>query len=474
MKRRVGSLVVLSALVLASSPHSLAQRQRAPLRLALVLPVTSSSLFSPEGNPVRDGQARLSSIAAALRSLRSPELDGIPLAIAPSPLFCDEAQLHRGRAAASFRAALRDLAPRASILSAPYAEVRLADLASGAAISAELAEGRSRLEACVGTAPTSVLAPPDLAVDLKAVRAANENGITALLAPADRVGLEPARSRDVTFVPTKAIEPGDAPNDAFVRFESFRTAAALVGLRRSDLVTFIGSIATDPRIELISLADAVDGPGARFVALPRPDDPPPSFRRALRGAAEALDRLRSYTLPNNRFVGILRTAITRAHSSAEWLGRWPIGRSRALRVTRTIDGQQRLISASEGSVTFTSQRGSVPVTVRNATTYPVRVRIVLDSAKLRFPGGFERVVTVDPPGDTVVFAALARSTGAFPVHVRLTSPDGAVAFDDDEVTVRSTAANVPALALTAGGALFFLIWSARHLRSRRRDRRSDT
>lgn len=468
--RRFGSLVLLVAVFLAASPLALAQREGTVLRLALVLPITSSPLFSPEGRPLRDGPARLSSITTAARSLRSPELDGIPLAIAPSPLFCDEAQHFRGRAAASLRAALRELTPRATVLRAPYADVRLPDLASRREISTELSAGRSRLEACFGSSPADVLAAPALSLDLDSVRASREQGITAVLAGDDRVGREPARSQNVTFIPTKAIEPGDAPNDAFVRLQSLRTGAALLPLDRPDLVTFIDAIANDPRIELVGLADVVESPRERFVSFSRADDPPPSYERALRRAAGALDRLRSYTLPENRFVGILRTAVARARSSAEWLGRWPIGRSRAYRTIRTIDKEQRLIAASEGSVTFTSQRGSVPVTVRNATAYPVRVRIALDSAKLRFPGGSTRVATVDPPGDTVVFAALARSTGTFPVQVRLTSPDRAVAFDEDEVTVRSTAANVPALALTAGGALFLMIWSARHLRRRRRDR----
>lgn len=472
--RRLGSVVLLAAVVVTFAPPARAQRSGATLRLALVLPVTSSPLFSPDGRPLHDGQARLSSLAAAVRSLQSPELDGVPLTIAPSPLFCDEAQLFRGRAATSLRSALRDVAARAAVLSAPYAEVRLPDLASRNQMSTELSVGRSRLEACVGTAPASVLDAPGLSLDLDTIRASRELGITAVLAPADRVGREPARSRDVTFIPATSIEPGEAPNDAFVRMQSLRTAAALLPLERPDLVTFIDAIANDPRIELVGLTDVLEDPRERFVALSRTDDPPPSYERAQRRATDALRRLRSYTLPDNRLAGILRTAVARARSSAEWLGRWPIGRSRAYRIIRTIDNERRLISASEGSVTFTSQRGSVPVTVRNATTYSVRVRIALDSAKLRFPGGASRVATVEPPGEPVIFTALATSTGTFPVHIRITSPDGTVAFDEDEVTVRSTAANVPALALTAGGAAFLVIWSARHIRRRRRDLKAKT
>jgi hypothetical protein len=97
----------------------------------------------------------------------------------------------------------------------------------------------------------------------------------------------------------------------------------------------------------------------------------------------------------------------------------------------------------------------------------------LASSKLTFPDGAESVVTVDPPGDTTVFAALARSTGTFPVQVRVTSPDRDVVFHSGELTVRSTAANLPALVLTAGGAVFLVGWSARQLRRRRKGREAN-
>jgi hypothetical protein len=93
---------------------------------------------------------------------------------------------------------------------------------------------------------------------------------------------------------------------------------------------------------------------------------------------------------------------------------------------------------------------------------------MLSSPKLIFPKGVSRVVTVEPPGDTFVFPAFARSTGAFPVRVLVSNPEGTVPFRAALLTVRSTAYNVAALALTVGGAIFLIGWYVRLLSRRQR------
>jgi hypothetical protein len=80
-------------------------------------------------------------------------------------------------------------------------------------------------------------------------------------------------------------------------------------------------------------------------------------------------------------------------------------------------------------------------------------------------------VTIPPHGDTITFEAEARSTGSFPMTVRLTSPNGRVDFASGKVVVRSTAANVLALVLTLSGALFLVAWSSRDFIRRRIARR---
>ncbi|HYZ91254.1 MAG TPA: DUF6049 family protein [Actinomycetota bacterium] len=467
--RRVVTVVAVLVIVTSAVP---VRAQTAPLALALVLPVTSAPLFTPDGNPAEDARPRLNGIASVLRDLQTPELDAVPFALAPSPLFCDEVQRFGGRPGAAVRSALRALAARLPVLAAPYAEVRLPDLDSERAVAREIDEGRERVEPCTGAQPAGALVPPGLTVDRVVLDAAPRAGVTSLLAAVTR--REPVRSGSVTIVPAARIEAGDAPDDAYARFASSRSAAAILPFGRPDLVTFMNALASDPRITLRSLSDIVGEAEPGSISFASGDNPPESYELALRNAALSLERLGWYTLPRNPVGGVLRTSLARARSSAEWDGNWSIGRVRARALIERVNTELRLISASEGSVTFTSQRGSVPVTVRNSAAYPVRIRIALESAKLRFPEGSSRVAIVEPPGETVVFEALARSTGTFPVQVMVTSPNRAIRFDADKVTVRSTAANVPALALTAGGALFLIAWYARLLRRRRHDRATES
>lgn len=126
-------------------------------------------------------------------------------------------------------------------------------------------------------------------------------------------------------------------------------------------------------------------------------------------------------------------------------------------------------------VTLTSRGGRVPVTVVNDTGYTIRVRVRLDSAKVAFPEGASRRVTVEGRPDrqtlsTVTFDLEARTAGSFPIEVRIESPDGAFRIGTGQLLVRSTAVSAVAFAATAGGVLFLLgAWGRRAFVKRTKD-----
>jgi hypothetical protein len=64
-----------------------------------------------------------------------------------------------------------------------------------------------------------------------------------------------------------------------------------------------------------------------------------------------------------------------------------------------------------------------------------------------------------------------RASGAFPLGVTITSPDGSVVLDRTSFTIRSTAISGVGLVLSIGAGLFLLIWWARHWRTARRSTR---
>ena len=133
-----------------------------------------------------------------------------------------------------------------------------------------------------------------------------------------------------------------------------------------------------------------------------------------------------------------------------------------------IRAQLALIQAPERrSITLTARQGEIPVTIRNAAPYPVRVRVRLDSDTLDFPDGDVRDFELEPGAHTERFTVEARSSGAFRLRVLIESPDGALQIANTRFTVRSTATSGVGLTLSVGAGGFLLVWWASHMRGRR-------
>ena len=121
-------------------------------------------------------------------------------------------------------------------------------------------------------------------------------------------------------------------------------------------------------------------------------------------------------------------------------------------------------------VTLTSRQATIPISLLNATGRPLHVRVRLKSDQLRFLDGAERFVTLASQNTTEVFRVESRSTGAFPLEINVTSPDGALRIDSSELTIRSTVVSGVGAVLTAGAGLFLLGWWGNDLRRSRRRR----
>ena len=121
-------------------------------------------------------------------------------------------------------------------------------------------------------------------------------------------------------------------------------------------------------------------------------------------------------------------------------------------------------------VTLTSRRASIPISLLNATGRPLQVRIRLDSDQLRFLDGSERFVTLAPQNTTERFRVESRSTGAFPLSITVTSPDGSLELNTGELTIRSTVVSGVGAVLTAGAGIFLLVWWGNDLRRSRHRR----
>jgi hypothetical protein len=110
--------------------------------------------------------------------------------------------------------------------------------------------------------------------------------------------------------------------------------------------------------------------------------------------------------------------------------------------------------------------------LQNTTAQPVTVRERLQSEKLFFPNGAERVLTLPPHNTTARFAVETRASGTFPMLVTVSSADGRIVFQEARFTIRSTVVSGVGLFLTIGAGLFLAGWWANHFRRRRQGLRA--
>ena len=174
------------------------------------------------------------------------------------------------------------------------------------------------------------------------------------------------------------------------------------------------------------------------------------FEAAAEGAGPLIERLEDRLL----------VAGTTASAGNSGLGAQFVESVRGT-IRRTYAG----VNVSQGLVTLTSREGFIPVTLRNTSGLPLRVRVKLISdLSVAFVTGNSRQVVLPPSERTLTFAVRAKTTGRFPirVQVRTPGPDGiAETITQSEVVVRSTVYNRLALFLTIGAGLFLLVWWGR-------------
>lgn len=120
------------------------------------------------------------------------------------------------------------------------------------------------------------------------------------------------------------------------------------------------------------------------------------------------------------------------------------------------------------TITLTARDGTVPLTLGNDSGVPVNVVVHLRSPKLEFPNGGTISIALTKPTTRLDIAVRARASGAFPLTVSVTSPDGVLTLATVDYSVQSTAVSGVGLVLSIGAACFLMIWWTRHWRRTRR------
>ena len=130
--------------------------------------------------------------------------------------------------------------------------------------------------------------------------------------------------------------------------------------------------------------------------------------------------------------------------------------------------------AGDQSITLTSQKGRVPVTIISDARYPITGTLTLTSDKLSFPNGQTRQITLVPGvTNNSYFNVQTRASGLFKVDITLHSPAGGLTLAAGQVSVRSTATSVVGVVLSLGAVAVLVVWWLRTSRKRRLQRRAE-
>jgi hypothetical protein len=144
----------------------------------------------------------------------------------------------------------------------------------------------------------------------------------------------------------------------------------------------------------------------------------------------------------------------------------------------------QVILPGSSSITLTSTKAQIPLTILLKRSLKVHVQLQLSSQRLLFqpfapPNG---VCTVPTPtsemcqlvltsqNTTLKIPVQTRSSGVFPLDVALASPDGSVVLARDLTTVRSTAISGVGVVVIVLAVVSLAVWWVRDLRRGRRPR----
>jgi hypothetical protein len=143
------------------------------------------------------------------------------------------------------------------------------------------------------------------------------------------------------------------------------------------------------------------------------------------------------------------------------------GRSFIRAVTTAIRGVYRRVEVGTTPVTLTARRGTIPITVNNASEERVTVVLRLTSPKVDLPTASDPFVLEPGRRTTQLLPVGTRTTGSFPIRVDVLTPDGREVIAAGEIRLVSTAFNRVALGLTGGAVGALLLWWWRSDRRRR-------
>lgn len=134
-------------------------------------------------------------------------------------------------------------------------------------------------------------------------------------------------------------------------------------------------------------------------------------------------------------------------------------------IRATLDSEFDHISAPPStSFTLTAREDEVPLRFRNDSDYPLRVRVEFASDKLDFPKGNTIQLVLEPNSVTDHNVSVqVRSTGSFPMTVRVWTADREMPIVESRITIRSSVLSGAGAAMTISALVILALWWGRHI-----------
>jgi hypothetical protein len=475
------------------------------LGVVLAIPIHAPPTVQPAGTRRGRGTETVAAVAGALEAA-----PGVNAVVVPTPETLQGVAANPEPAGQAALSALRRVVDRRQLISGTYVPVSLSGLVdNGLAVEAnvQVLHGRDVTNQVLHTPVDTTTWLADDTIDDSTLGGLDRLGIRRVVVP-DSV-LVPLRSQTTLTRPfvlenrdgvTQEAAPGD---EGLAAHFTNKTQPALVAHRflaetavlyldqpaaargvvaviprswapdQTALREILTGLAQSPVLQPMSLdeyfaqvdiaRDSRNVPLVRRLAL---KDKPASgvedvaadiraMRRRLVGFDGVVD-------PANPLRGGLGERLLVAESTDLRAGAARAAYVRAVR--HSLDGALRGIQMPRGrTFSLTARSAQIPLTFRNKTGYPVHAFVTLRADKLQFEDQAGRRVDLVRPNTTERFSVRARTSGTFPVRVRLESPDGSLLIGNTRFTVRSTATSGVGILLSVGAALFLILWWARHI-----------
>lgn len=483
----------------------------APLKVALVLPVHAPPALKPDGKRTLSAQAT-EGLAQLIGSVQAYPL--IPLNFLPTPETLEALEASTNEVDRDTIAKLAASTAGRQIIGGTYVPVDLRDLTDNrlnTERTAQLDRGTQAIERTLGARadtrtwvaaesldeqavlglrqqqvdrfviPEPLLDPIDVPVtlaqpfelDVRALRRpyalVADGGLAGHFAKSDDpvlaahrlladlaviYGDTPSRSRVVVVMPPRSWRPSKPFLDAVLA--GFSTSSIIAGVTLDTGFADVPPATATAKTPLVrSLVPSVNAAALPAGAIIQ-------ARRRLAGFSSIIEAANPLDDALERLLIVAQAADLRPAQRAGYLRG----------ITGVIDQQVALIQLPPNrSITLTARTGKIPITILSKADYPVHLQIEIESEKLEFPQGADRAIDLTRRNTTERFSVRARTSGTFPLRLRLTSPDGSTVIGSSRFTVRSTAASGVGVLLSAGAGAFLLLWWARHHARGRRNRR---